>query len=481
MARYLFVTGKLAEPALRETVAVVAPRLGFEYEIQALGISVAALMTPAWIARHLRVPEGIDRIVLPGYCAGDLTPLRQITQVPVDIGPKDLRDLPEYFGLEAPCRLDSYRMQILAEINHAPRLSWDRLLAQAEHYRQCGADVIDLGCDPAQPWLGIGDTVRRLRDQGYRVSVDSMHVPEITRAVRAGAELVLSVNSSNIAAARDWGCEVVLIPDEPRTLAGLDTNIEKLVHWGVPFRVDPILEPIGLGFAASLGRYLEVRRRYPQVPMLMGIGNLTELTDADSAGINVLLAGFCEELGIGSVLTTEVINWARSSTRELDLARRLVYEACRRGVPAKHLEPRLVLLRDPKLRVFGQDRLRQWAAAIRDSNFRIFAEEGVITLFNHRVYLRGTRPFDLFRTLAALEQIDPSHAFYLGYEMAKAVIALTLHKNYVQDEPLTWGYLTADEPGTHASGEPGLPMSEAGPSTPPDDRPSGADGCSATG
>ncbi|HBB75748.1 MAG TPA: dihydropteroate synthase, partial [Planctomycetaceae bacterium] len=48
-------------------------------------------------------------------------------------------------------------------------------------------------------------------------------------------------------------------------------------------RLDPVLEPIGFGFAASLGRYLEVRRRHPAAEMMMGIGNLTELTDVDSA------------------------------------------------------------------------------------------------------------------------------------------------------------------------------------------------------
>ena len=73
---------------------------------------------------------------------------------------------------------------------------------------------------------------------------------------------------------------------------------------GVPFRIDPVLEPIGFGFAASLGRYLEVRRRYPDVPVMMGVGNLTELTDVDSAGVNTLLIGFCQELGVRSVLTT---------------------------------------------------------------------------------------------------------------------------------------------------------------------------------
>src|SRR4029079_19107098 len=138
---------------------------------------------------------------------------------------------------------------------------------------------------------------------------------------QAGAELVLSVNRSNRDAAPDWGCEVVAMPDVIATLEGLDETIQFLDTKKVKFRLDPILEPIGFGFAASLGRYLETRRRYPAFPIMMGIGNLTELTDVDSAVGTTLLIGFCQELAIGSVLTTAVINWARSSVREIDLAR----------------------------------------------------------------------------------------------------------------------------------------------------------------
>src|SRR4029077_9231191 len=113
-----------------------------------------------------------------------------------------------------------------------------------------------------------------------------------------------------------------------------------------------------------LGRYLEVRRRYQDAEIMMGVGNLTELTDADSAGVNVMLLGFCQELGIRSVLTTEVINWCRSSVRELDLARRLVYHACKERVLPKKLEPNLVMLRDPKLRELGETTLCELAERI---------------------------------------------------------------------------------------------------------------------
>jgi len=46
---------------------------------------------------------------------------------------------------------------------------------------------------------------------------------------------------------------------------------------------------------------------------------------------------------------------------------------------------------------------------------------------------------------AGRTDVDPSHAFYLGYEMAKAVTALSLGKDYRQDQALDWGHLTRPE------------------------------------
>ena len=45
----------------------------------------------------------------------------------------------------------------------------------------------------------------------------------------------------------------------------------------------------------------------------------------------------------------------------------------------------------------------------------------------------------------ASSNVDAGHAFYLGYEMAKANIALQLGKQYEQDQALDWGYLTVEE------------------------------------
>lgn len=448
--RIHFVTGRLAEFALREQLAQLAPRVGFEYTLEVLGITVAALMTTTWVAQRIQVPSGTSRVILPGYCQGELDVVAATAGVPVERGPRDLRRLSEFFG-DQPSTSDygGFDIQILAEINHAPRLALDDLLEQAHRLRADGAEVIDVGCDPGSVWSGVGGAVAALVAEGHRVSIDSMQPVEIEAAVRGGAELVLSVNASNRDAAADWGCAVVAVPDDPSTLSGLDETIELLAARRVPLVIDPILEPIGFGFAASLGRYLDVRRRYPDAEMLMGIGNLTELTDADSAAINVLLLGFCEEVGIRRVLTTQVINWAQSSVRECDLARRLVYHAQRHKCLPKRLEPGLVMLRDSEPLQFDPAVFNRLAGEIKDHNYRLFAQDGLLHAVTAGTHLADTDPFALFDRCrqAAPREIGASHAFYLGFELCKALTALTLGKEYRQDEALDWGFLT--RPETH--------------------------------
>ena len=436
---------------MRRVVAeMVEAGLVVDPVVVVLNIQVAALMTAEWVARKLEPPEGrVDRVMLPGYCRGDLGPIAAKLGVAVERGPQNVHDLPDVFGRgrEAARGYGQYTIEIIAEINHAPRLAMRAILDEAEALRRAGADVIDVGCDAQSDrpaWTGVGEVVRALRGRGHRVSIDSFHPEEVESAVAAGAELVLSVNSSNRDAASGWGAEVVAIPDTPGDVASLDRTIDCLVKRSVPFRVDPVIEPIGFGFASSLGRYLDVRRRYPDAAMMMGVGNLTEMTEVDSAGVNALLIGFCQELSIASVLTTQVINWARSAVREIDIARRIMHHALKRGTPPKHIDERLVMLRDPKLRPIADDELAELAANLTDRNVRLFADAvtGRLHAMRKGTYVSGDDPFVLFDGLAI---DDPSHAFYLGYELAKAVMAVTLGKNYVQDEPLRWGMLTRDE------------------------------------
>jgi dihydropteroate synthase-like protein len=451
--RILFVTGKLAEPALRRVLADLAPRAGFAFDVAVLPITVAALLTAPWIARRLKVPADTARVVLPGMCGGDLAAVQAVSSAPVELGPKDLRDLPEFFGEAKPPAPEYGKsdIEILAEINHVPKKAAADVLRVARQMHADGADVIDLGCVHGSSWDGVGECVRMLREDDLRVSIDSFDAAEVEAALAAGAELVLSVNGANVANAKRWAetfpkVEVVAIPDSPADLDSLHRTAEKLQSWGVKYRLDPVLEPIGFGFAASLARYQEVRKRYPDAGLLMGVGNLSELTDADSGGVNVLLAGFCQEVGVRSVLTTEVANHSRTSVKEFALARRLVRHAVVNKVIPKKLEPDLVLLRDPKLYTQGSEALAELAERITDRNYRLFAERGEIHVLNDDMYLRGTDPFALFAEMLKRDsKLDAAHSFYLGYEFAKAVTALTLGKNYEQDRALRWGFLTVPE------------------------------------
>ena len=447
-----FITGRLAEPALRKTLEKMVGSADFKWTVQVLPITVAALMTPSWIAKRIEVPEGSSKVVLPGYCDGDVSPIEAVVAIPIVVGPKDLRQLPKFFGQQQdPPSLDQWDIDIIAEINHAPRMSMDEVIAMAESYRADGATLIDVGCEPNSLWVGVADCVKTLKDLGHRVSIDSLNPKEIAPAVAAGAELVLSVNGTNREAAVDWGCEVVVIPDDIRDIESMQDTIEFLAERNVPLRIDPILEPIGMGFAQSLQRYMDARRRWPEAEMMMGVGNLTELTDVDSAGVNFLLLAICQELRIHSVLTTQVINWAQSSVKECDIARRLVRYAIEEKVPPKNLGYDLVSLRDAQRLNFGAEAIAALAENIKDHNYRIFAEEGEVHLLGSQTHWHDADPFKVFDALAESnpKNLDASHAFYLGYEMCKAMIANQLGKNYTQDEALRWGHLTVEEKNRH--------------------------------
>jgi dihydropteroate synthase len=442
--RVLFVTGRLAEPALRRVLADMAPP--FACDVAVLKITVAALMTTDWIARTLEVSTGIDLVLIPGLCEGNPQEIAERVGVPVEKGPKDLREIPRYFGAaEAAREYGAWDIEIVAEINNAPRLTREAIRQQAEYFRQSGADVIDIGCTPGLPFPALTDVVHELTSAGMRVSIDTFDAAEILTAVAAGAELVLSVNSSNIDVVNDLagtGAQAVVVPDLGGTLDTLEPTLAHLDALKVPYLIDPILEPIGHGFMASLQRYAEVRRRYPDAGMLMGIGNLTELTAADSTGVNALLVAVCQELGIRAVLTTEVIPWARGAVREIDVARRLMHYAVTRHVLPKGVDDRLVTVKDPVVLAYSEAELRALQAAITDPNFRIFADGEAITVLNNELFIRGT---DIQAIFAQLEVDDPAHAFYLGKELARASLAVTLGKTYRQEGALSWGYRTPPE------------------------------------
>jgi dihydropteroate synthase-like protein len=441
LRRVSFVTGKLAEPALRKVLADMAPP--FAYDVTVLGITVAALMTTQWIAKHVAsLPDGTDLVLIPGLCEGDPEAIREKVGVAVEKGPKDLRAIPGYFGHHVPPSYGTWDIEIVAEINNVPRLTRDAVRSAADYFRQSGADIIDIGCTPGLSFPDLGDVVRELVNAGMRVSIDTFDPAEIRTALTAGAELVLSVNGTNFDVIRDVataGARVVVVPDPGTLWDSVDRTVNALESHGVRYLIDPVIEPIGFGFMASLERYAEARRRYPNAELMMGIGNITELTEADSTGVNALLIAICEELGIRTVLTTEVIPWARGSVREIDIARQLMHHAITNRTVPKHIDDRLVTTKDASLLVFSEDELRDLQRRITDPNFRIFTDHSTITVLNREKFVRGT---DIQEIFAQLDVTEPTHAFYLGKELAKARLAITLGKTYRQEGSLSWGYLT---------------------------------------
>ena len=171
----------------------------------------------------------------------------------------------------------------------------------------------------------------------------------------------------------------------------------------------------------------------------MGIGNLTELTAADSTGVNAMLIAVCQELGVRAVLTTEVIPWARGAVREIDVARRLMHYAVTQRTIPKGVDDRLVTVKDPVVLTFTPEELRALQARLTDPNYRIFADRDGITVLNNERLVRGT---DIQQIFEQLDVHEASHAFYLGKELARASLAMTLGKTYRQEGALSWGYLT---------------------------------------
>jgi len=432
----LFLTGKLAEPQLRRVLEEMKPEFG--YTIHQLGLTVAALMTADMIRRRLKDTFGATRILVPGRCRGDLAALAQDLGLPVERGPDELHDLPEFFGKgKQKPDISRYDLLIFAEIVEAPQLDIDGILRRARDYRKDGADVIDLGCLPATPFPHMENAVRALKAEGFRVSVDSLDNDDLVKGGQAGADFLLSLSEDSLWIADQVAATPILIPARHGDLDSLDRAIAALEAKGRAFIVDPILDPIHFGFTDSILRYHATRRRHPTVEIMMGVGNLTELTHADTAGINATLLGICSELGIRHILATQVSKHARKAVREADLARRVLFAARAANRLPKHIDDGLMALHERAPFPLSRAEIEALYQQVKDPSYRIFISPEGVHIFNREGFHSAENPFDLYPKLG-VEQ-DGGHAFYLGVELARAEIAQKLGKRYAQDEPLRWG------------------------------------------
>jgi dihydropteroate synthase-like protein len=452
--RVLFITGRLARGRLERVLAGLGD-MPFEWRVHDIGVKVAALMTEEIIRRRLPRPVEADRIIVPGRCHADLGKLSADLGVRVERGPDEITDLPRYLGAKGrPPDLARYDIRIFAEIVDAATTDVARILSRAAELKAAGADVIDLGCLPDTPFPHLEESVRELKQRDFLVSVDSADANELERGIKAGADHVLSLDEETIALAEGTACIPILVPRPHGDLDSLVRAAEAAKKRDIACILDPILDPIHFGFTESLTRYAELRCRLPDAEMMMGTGNLTELTEADTSGITAVLLGICSELAIRNVLTVQVSPHTRRTLEEHDAARRLMFAARADQALPKEYDAGLLQIHDRVPFVATPEEITAVAEQVRDRNFRIeTAEDGI------HVYARGLHKieqdaFALFPDLH-VEQ-DGAHAFYLGAELTKAEVALRLGKRYIQDEPLDFGVAAPRQQGNR------LRLKEAG-------------------
>jgi dihydropteroate synthase-like protein len=328
-------------------------------------------------------------------------------------------------------------MRIFAEIVDACTLTVDHILDRAAAMRMAGADVIDLGCRPDTPFRHLEDAVRALRTNGFAVSVDSAASEELRRGAAAGADFLLSLTENTLDIAADTGATAILIPAPHGDVASLLRAAEAAERRRIPAILDPVIDPIHFGFTASLCRYAELRRALPRAEILMGTGNLTELTDADSAGVTAMLLGVCSELHVRNLLVVQVSPHTRRTIQEHDAARRMMFAARADGSLPKGYGDALLGLHDRRPFPNTPGEIAELAGQVKDDNFRIEVAEDGIHLYNRHGHHVATDAMSLYPKLGVAA--DGAHAFYLGTELMKAEIAWRLGKRYAQDAPLGWG------------------------------------------
>ena len=442
--KVLFLTGHLAEENLNAELEAFDAS-DAEYRVHNIGVKVAALMTSNIITRRLGEVADVDRVVLPGLFGGDTNLLAEHFGVPFERGPKDLRDLPEYLGgAKRTADLSQHNMLIFAEIVDAPKMSVASILEQANNYRANGADVIDVGCLPEVPFDHLEETVRALKSDGFKVSIDSLEEADLLRGCDAGADYLLSLRESTIHLAERVNAIPILIPESTGDVTSLYRAIDYMVGLNKPFMADAILDPFPFGMLDSLIRYRELRKHYPNIDILMGTGNVTELMDADTGGITAVLLALGTEIGIGAILTTEVSSTACRAVSEAELARRIMFAAKRDGQLARRYDSGLLGVHDRKPFPYAQDEIEAIAANIRDKNYRVQVSEAGVHIYNRDGIVLATDPFE-FKDALLAEGVDASHMYYLGVELARAQIAWQLGKRYLQDNELEWGVASRRE------------------------------------
>ncbi len=487
----LVVTGRLAENAVRRSVSDDA-------DVLVPGIEVAAFVTPALLRRFLPKKK-YDMILVPGLVSGDFSSLEKEIHTPIRLGPKHAVDLgfvlsfvnDTDFSAKIPaCELlrakrkgsamerilelenkstgpisirdvklaGNSRMKVMAEVVDAGHLPHHELTSRIQYFAHQGADIIDLGLsiDTSEEEVKRAVEIAR-RATDLPISVDTLNPDLLNSALESGIDIVLSINSRNIDEVKENiiknSTPTVIIPDNSGDIEKLFRNINHAKEIGIKNIIaDPVLEPPGQGLAGSLSRYYEFRQRDSITPLFFGGGNVTELLDADSQGMNAMLSAIAMELGASILFTPEYSFKARGSVSELKAASCMMMLAKDRNSAPKDLGIDLLFVKEKRGRGFGKipenaieakgsekwtlDPAGCFRIEITDSCIRIGKPEpGKIIAHHNEISITGATAKEVLDTIIKLGLISRlDHAAYLGRELMKAELAIKFRRSYSQDD-----------------------------------------------
>ncbi len=499
--KVLLITGRLAQGSVKE----IASKHRGGHEVRVADVDVASFLTPKKILELLKHAGKFDLILVPGLMKGDLKAIERATGTTTYRGPKDaadlgvvldnldriklskevpadelLRDELEKKAMETLRRVDSknYRrrmlakpwnilvgrltvgrdfpMRVLAEIPNAEDVDMEEILRLGKYLVDSGADIIALGFAESAP-KNVEDGIEILRKLGVPIAVDTGATENLRSAAKHGADLLLSFDGSLLKEFKSVEAACVVVPSRGELLAdpeervrSLETNIALARARGFKKLIaDPIIQPPNQGLMNSLAAYRLFERRHgDEYPMLLGAGNVTELMDADSVGVNALLAAMGGECGAGMVFTVEVSDKTRGSTAELAKAVKMAYLSRLRGSAPKDLGLDLLELKEKRLRrepvpqalrvqKIGARKGKPFALDPKGF-FKIYVGEEIRCVHfsgnKPRLAVIGEDSIAISDTLLRLGLVGSvEHAIYLGRELKKAEFALRYGKSYIQE------------------------------------------------
>ncbi|WP_457550781.1 dihydropteroate synthase-like protein [Archaeoglobus sp.] len=472
--RVLLVTGRIAEREVRK----IAEK--FNCDVHVADVDVASFITP----KHLENIDlsGYDIVIVPGLARGDWKKLEKEKGVKIRLGTIHYDELPKLLenidnvelSHEIPaCKLLSInkaeeniklvdsldecyfhignvkvggRMKIVAEIVDATKLNNDSLIAKIEYYLESGADIIDLGIPLEFDLRDVERVVKVARDCCDALSIDTFNRKAVEIGVKHGVDMIMSISIKNLDCLEFVRDNAVVVVD--RDVNYLTKLVEIARSYTEKVIADPLLEP--LSPFASLMRYHEFRKRC-NIPLLMGVGNITELMDADSIGINAVLTYIAEEIGCQILFTTEASDKTRGSIRELRIASYMAKVSKLKKILPKDLGFDLIVFKEKRVRrnEFKAENIVEAKPSefIRDpmGDFRIWVGDRIYCQ-HEKATIVGNNAKEILDTIVRLGLVSRlDHAGYLGRELKKAEMALKLGKSYVQDEELNFGIYTKED------------------------------------